>query len=67
MRGDAKRITNLIKTHGVTLTGATPSEYLSWLQYGEQNALASSSWKFAISGGESLPQGRLCRTGDSGK
>ncbi|KAI1506098.1 AMP-binding enzyme [Biscogniauxia marginata] len=53
MRADAGAITDIIAAEGVTATGAVPSEYLNWLQFGNRDALGHSTrWKTAISGGE---------------
>ncbi|OKL60321.1 hypothetical protein UA08_04451 [Talaromyces atroroseus] len=56
MRGDAVAIANIIAKEKVTYTGATPSEYLSWLQYGRSELLQNKAWKFAMSCGEQYPQ-----------
>ncbi|CAG8976335.1 hypothetical protein HYALB_00005742 [Hymenoscyphus albidus] len=51
-RRDPISITNLITEEGITLTLATPTEYLSWLKYG--SSLKSSKLAYALSGGEAL-------------
>lgn len=53
-RGDARAIGETIARHSVTHTYGTPSEYLSWLRYGDSQALRRSSWKTALVGGERL-------------
>ncbi|KAF2193876.1 hypothetical protein K469DRAFT_744670 [Zopfia rhizophila CBS 207.26] len=53
-RGDAKALTELIVAEGITFTGATPSEYISWLRYGDKAALRSSEWTCAVSSGEQM-------------
>ncbi|KAK2007223.1 AMP-binding enzyme [Colletotrichum eremochloae] len=54
-RGDALSITKRIVDDGITFTGATPSEYLSWLVYGVPTlGRSESSWRRAISGGEPI-------------
>ncbi|KAI0153284.1 hypothetical protein GGR57DRAFT_150523 [Xylariaceae sp. FL1272] len=42
----------------ITLTGGTPSEYLSWIHAGFDD-LAHSPWKFAMSGGEPIKSSLL--------
>lgn len=54
-RGDPVAIIKLIIDKGITYTSATPSEYLSWLQYGFTDASRSKTWRFATSGGEQYP------------
>lgn len=51
-RRDPIAITKLITEEGITLTLATPSEYMSWLKYG--SSLKSSKLVYALSGGEAL-------------
>jgi hybrid polyketide synthase/nonribosomal peptide synthetase ACE1 len=51
-RGDAAAISDFIVRHNVTYTCATPTEYASWLRYGDRQRLKSSSWNVALSGGE---------------
>lgn len=51
-RGDPVEIAKLIVQENITVTGATPSEYSSWLRYGSSEALRQSKWKLAASGGE---------------
>jgi hybrid polyketide synthase/nonribosomal peptide synthetase ACE1 len=53
-RGDARAIVDIITRHNITHTYGTPSEYLSWLRYGNSQALRRSSWKTALVGGEPL-------------
>lgn len=53
-RGDARVISETIARHSITHTYGTPSEYLSWLRYGDPEALRNSSWKTALVGGEPL-------------
>ncbi|KAI9776743.1 MAG: putative Hybrid PKS-NRPS biosynthetic cluster [Geoglossum umbratile] len=53
-RGDAKALTELIVAEGITFTGATPSEYISWLRHGSTAALRSSAWTCAVSSGEQM-------------
>ncbi|KAF9886948.1 hypothetical protein FE257_010689 [Aspergillus nanangensis] len=56
MRGDPQAISSLIAADGVTFTEATPSEYISWLRYGDKEALRHSKWRIAISGGEPVTE-----------
>lgn len=50
-RGDPIALSELIAAEGVTLTQATPSEYINWLRYGSAH-LQGSKWRIAASGGE---------------
>lgn len=59
IRGDAQMIIQLIISGGVTLTSATPSEYVSWLTYGGDERLRQSSWRRALSAGEPIELGLL--------
>lgn len=53
-RGDADAITKIIASEKVSLTGATPSEYVNWLRYGDLDSLRTSDWRVAITGGEQI-------------
>jgi amino acid adenylation domain-containing protein/thioester reductase-like protein len=53
-RGDPTELAKLIVRHGVTLTHFVPSEYIGLLNYGHGLLSNSSSWRFAMSGGEKL-------------
>lgn len=55
-RRDPQSICELIISEGVTTTVATPTEYLRWLQSDLDFELRQSSWRCAVSGGESLNQ-----------
>lgn len=55
-RRDPVEVTNLIAHHKVSLTIATPSEYLAWLQYRSSSLVRSKSWKHLCMGGEPVPQ-----------
>ncbi|KAL2810746.1 hypothetical protein BJX63DRAFT_433986 [Aspergillus granulosus] len=54
-RRDPGEITQLILRHRITLTIATPSENISWLQYGSSSLDQCSSWRNACMGGEPVP------------
>jgi hybrid polyketide synthase / nonribosomal peptide synthetase ACE1 len=54
LRGDAAALVHLIVSESITVTGATPSEYVSWLRYGNTELLKSSKWRMAISAGEEM-------------
>lgn len=55
-RGDAQAISQAIRSRGVTLTCATPSEYAAWFHFGGSELLrGSTAWRTAISIGESVP------------
>lgn len=51
-RGDAHAITDLIASRGVTITGATPTEYNAWLKNGKQRLARCLKWRRAFSVGE---------------
>ncbi|RDL35876.1 uncharacterized protein BP5553_06488 [Venustampulla echinocandica] len=51
-RRDPIAITEIIVKEHITLTFATPSEYMSWLHYGI--SLKYSSWTVAFSGGDTF-------------
>lgn len=55
LRGDSIAIARLIVQEKITYTSATPSEYLSWLQYGGAELRQSQNWIFALSVGEQYP------------
>nr|XP_036577184.1 AMP-binding enzyme [Colletotrichum truncatum]KAF6784096.1 AMP-binding enzyme [Colletotrichum truncatum] len=57
-RGDAAFITRLMGRHGITFTGATPSEYLSWTNFAGTD-LGRSSWRRAVCGGEQVTSSLL--------
>lgn len=56
--GDPITLTQLMETEKITLTGGTPSEYLSWINSGFEY-LKKSPWKYAISGGEAMSDGLM--------
>ncbi|KAF2111197.1 hypothetical protein BDV96DRAFT_552325 [Lophiotrema nucula] len=58
-RIDPVIISQHIATEGITVTCATPSEYLCWLRYGATDSLRSSKWRLAISGGEQVTRTHL--------
>lgn len=55
IRGDSVALTEVILKEQVSYTSATPSEYLSWLQYGSENLAHSQDWISALSVGEQYP------------
>ena len=55
IRGDSVALTEVIAREQITYTSATPSEYLSWLQYGLENLAQSWSWVSVLSVGEQYP------------
>lgn len=52
LRGDARAITDLMASRRVSHTIATPTEYFSWLQYGDLHSLRKSPWSVAHCAGE---------------
>jgi len=55
-RGDSIAISSIISSERISITAATPSEYISWIQFGEMDALRKSSWALGISGGEKITE-----------
>ncbi|KAK3996228.1 hypothetical protein QBC44DRAFT_404939 [Cladorrhinum sp. PSN332] len=55
IRGDPVAITSLMLDEGVTWTGATPSEYLGWIQYGFSKLTRCTAWRHAMAVGEHCP------------
>ncbi|OQD63284.1 hypothetical protein PENPOL_c010G08089 [Penicillium polonicum] len=51
-RRDALCITQLMSKHRITMTIATPSEYLTWLHYGWESLVQCADWRWACMGGE---------------
>ncbi|KAI9708162.1 MAG: putative Hybrid PKS-NRPS biosynthetic cluster [Bogoriella megaspora] len=54
-RGDSRAISKIIVSEEISFAQATPSELVSWLEFGDKQALRSSPWRFAMSGGEKMP------------
>ncbi|KAE8358146.1 hypothetical protein BDV27DRAFT_163862 [Aspergillus caelatus] len=54
LRGDPVELAKTIVEGKVTYTGATPSEYATWLSYGGQTLKNATSWRIACAGGEFL-------------
>lgn len=54
MRGDSRALTEVISAEHITLTCATPSEYVAWLLYGITERMQCSEWRIAFSGGEPI-------------
>ncbi|KAI0599583.1 hypothetical protein F4775DRAFT_600111 [Biscogniauxia sp. FL1348] len=67
LRGDSIAITDLIVKKSITFTCATPTEYSSWLRYGNRQELQRSSWAGALSGGEPIPHSLLVALKDLSK
>ncbi len=55
LHGDPVSITALMAQEGVTCTGATPSEYLGWVQYGFSKLTQCKSSRYAMNVGEQCP------------
>ncbi|KAI1129525.1 hypothetical protein F5Y10DRAFT_290905 [Nemania abortiva] len=66
-RADSLAISEAIVAHNVAFTCATPTEYSSWLRYGDTSALRSSRWQGALSGGEPVTHPLLRAFQDLGK
>nr|ALQ32891.1 putative polyketide synthase [Fusarium poae] len=54
LRRDPVALSNLLSEEQVTLTIATPSEYLAWFRYGYSSLLENQGWKHACMGGEQV-------------
>ncbi|KAF2185492.1 polyketide synthetase [Zopfia rhizophila CBS 207.26] len=54
-RKDPIALSQLIAQEQISFTGATPSEYMTWLNHSNFEELKKSRWKIAISGGEIFP------------
>ncbi|KAM0342042.1 hypothetical protein ACHAPU_009770 [Fusarium lateritium] len=54
LRRDPVELPKLVCQEDVTLTIATPSEYLVWLRYGTSSLAESESWRHACMGGEKV-------------
>lgn len=55
LRGDASSIAKLIADEQITHIGATPSEFLNWIQHGFSHLAKCTSWRYAMSVGEQCP------------
>jgi hybrid polyketide synthase/nonribosomal peptide synthetase ACE1 len=55
-RGDPVAICKIISTEKISITAATPTEYISWIDYGDAESLRTSPWSLAISGGENVTE-----------
>lgn len=56
MRADAASVARVINEECITMTGATPSEYLAWIAHGAVELRRSTSWRTAICGGETMTE-----------
>ncbi|KAM0441837.1 hypothetical protein ACHAQK_004775 [Fusarium lateritium] len=54
LRRDPMELPKLVCQEQVTLTIATPSEYLAWLRYGTSSLAEAYSWRHACMGGEKV-------------
>ena len=66
-RGDPIIITKLIAQERVSFTCATPSDYVSWVTYGNKESLKRSAWEVALSGDEAMPKLLLQKFDSIGK
>ncbi|KAI8626691.1 polyketide synthetase [Xylariaceae sp. FL1651] len=58
LHADSVAQASIIASEQITLTGGTPSEYLSWIKAGAAD-LGLSPWRVAISGGEAIKDSLL--------
>lgn len=56
MRRDPMEVVDLLCQQRVSLTIATPSEYLAWMRSGSSSLQGHSAWKHACMGGEHVSQ-----------
>lgn len=54
LRGDSTALVKTLVEESISLTAATPSEYISWLRHDTSCLLQASKWTRAISGGEHI-------------
>ncbi|KAF4963991.1 hypothetical protein FSARC_8041 [Fusarium sarcochroum] len=54
LRRDPVELCKVLSREQVTLTIATPSEYLAWLRYGTDSLIENKSWRHACMGGEQV-------------
>ncbi|PWY94774.1 polyketide synthase [Aspergillus sclerotioniger CBS 115572] len=53
-RRDPVALTSLLHKHRISLTIATPSEYLAWCRYGSSSLREHVAWRHACMGGEPI-------------
>ncbi|CAI4215820.1 unnamed protein product [Parascedosporium putredinis] len=53
-RGDPAILSQLIVNEGITVTGATPTEYLTWARHWNPELLRKSQWRHAFTWGEPI-------------
>jgi hybrid polyketide synthase/nonribosomal peptide synthetase ACE1 len=58
-RGDPLSITEIMHQQSITYTKVTPSEYSMWMQFGHDNLVKATQWRFAFGGGEPLTKAIL--------
>lgn len=56
MRAKAASVAKVINEECITMTGATPSEYLAWMAHGAAELKHSTGWRIAICGGEPMTE-----------
>ncbi|KAI8295927.1 Polyketide synthase-nonribosomal peptide synthetase [Colletotrichum sp. SAR 10_98] len=57
IRGDSRALMKAAVDGGVTMTKATPPEYVSWLRYGCDYVRRNETWEFLLAGGDRLTRG----------
>ncbi|KAF2215884.1 hypothetical protein CERZMDRAFT_120093 [Cercospora zeae-maydis SCOH1-5] len=55
-RGDPVALTELMIRENVSLTFASPTEYLMWLRYSKDKLCGLTRWRLAHCGGEKVPE-----------
>lgn len=58
-RGDPAALTALIVAENITVTGATPTEYMAWSRHWDSELLKNSSWRFAFTWGEPISKQQI--------
>jgi amino acid adenylation domain-containing protein len=69
LRRDPVALSNLLSEEQVTLTIATPTEYLAWFRYGYTSLIGNRGWKHACMGGEQVTRqlkNEFARLGNGG-
>ncbi|KAK4130807.1 putative PKS-NRPS protein [Trichocladium antarcticum] len=56
VRGDPVALADLMRKTGVTMTMATPAEYISMIRHGLAQLKQNDKWRLAASGGEKLSE-----------
>ncbi|PKS11761.1 hypothetical protein jhhlp_001750 [Lomentospora prolificans] len=58
-RGDPAILSKLIVDENITVTGATPTEYLTWARHWDSERLRKSQWRHALTWGEPITKRQI--------